>query len=277
MGLHGEPARNREPRTRSATLTKAMVIHGTAARGYETAGADYERSRPSYPPEVVDVFSEELDLRPGKTIVDLAAGTGKLTRLLEDIGTTLVAVEPVTGMVAHLRRKATAAHPVAGAAERLPLRSGCVDAVVVGMAFHWFDGDRALAEIHRVLRPQGGIGLVWNNPDRNVQWVADVWGLVDEHRNEAPSNRDLSWQAAFARANRFSPLMHRRFAHGEWFCLDDLLTRVASISFIAELPSAQREAFLKRVRDVAVDHPDLRGRERFVMPYVTDVYWCSKR
>lgn len=253
------------------------MIERAAARGYAAAGADYERARPTYPGAAVDLLVTELGLRLGRTVVDLAAGTGKLTRLLQPTGATVVAVEPVTAMLERLVTAVPQAHPVAGTAEAIPLAEASADAVVVGTAFHWFRGQHALREIDRVLRPGGGLGLIWNNPDRTVDWVDQVWGIVDDYRGDAPRNLDLRWQAAFGRTAAFTQLRHRLFGHGQEVTRDELLTRVASIAFVAALPATDRERALSRVRDVVATHPDLAGRESFRLPNRTDVYWCRTR
>lgn len=254
-----------------------MTVRRTVVRGYGVAGSDYERSRPSYPPEAVRLLVDELAVAAGRTVLDVGAGTGKLTRQLEQTSATVVAVEPVAAMLAQLVDRTQVAYAVVGTAEQLPVSAQSVDAVVVGTAFHWFDGDRALGEIHRVLRSGGGLGLVWNNPDTEVPWVRDVWGIVDGYRGEAPRNRDLRWRQAFERSGAFTPLNHKRFAYEEVFGLDDLLARIASISFIAELGDHERDEVFARIRDVAATHPQLGGRARFAMPYRTDVYWCFTR
>lgn len=266
---------------RQASLTRTRyapdMIERAAARGYTAAGADYERARPSYPTVAVDLLVTELGIQSGRTVVDLAAGTGKLTRLLQPTGALVIAVEPVTAMLERLVTAVPQAHPVAGTAEAIPLAEASADAVVVGTAFHWFRGEHALREIDRVLRPGSGLGLIWNNPDRTVDWMDQVWSIVDDYRGDAPRNRDLRWQAAFTRTAAFTPLRHRRFAHDQEVARDELLTRVASTSFVAALPAADRERALSRVREVMSTHPDLAGRERFRLPYRTDVYCCRTR
>ncbi|HWC25213.1 MAG TPA: class I SAM-dependent methyltransferase, partial [Solirubrobacteraceae bacterium] len=176
-----------------------MTVSQIAADGYTVGGDDYERARPSYPPAAVQLLVDELAIGRGSTVLDLGAGTGKLTRLLAPTGAALIAVEPVEAMRRHL---GTIAHVqvLDATAEAIPLPDASVDAVVAGTAFHWFRGEEALAEIVRVLKPSGGLGLVWNNPDVDVDWVAEIWGLVGTKRRSAPRNRDLSWKAAFATA-----------------------------------------------------------------------------
>ena len=151
--------------------------------GYARSAAAYERGRPGYPPAAVDFLAARLRLGPGRTVVDLAAGTGKLTRPLLATGAQVVAVEPVAEMRAALPAGARA---VDGTAEAMPLSAGSADAVAVAQAFHWFDGDAALAEIHRVLRPGCSLALVWNRrrmDDPLNQAIEDLLAPYRGHRS----------------------------------------------------------------------------------------------
>ena len=137
-------------------------MRGVAARGFQAGAEAYERGRPGYPTDAVDALTDALGVGPGATVVDLAAGTGKLTRLLVPSGATVIAIEPVDAMRRTLAAMLPRVPVVAGTAESMPLRDGSAGAVVAAQAFHWFDGEAALAEIHRVLAPGGRLGLVWN-------------------------------------------------------------------------------------------------------------------
>ena len=147
-------------------------IHDTAARGFPLATQAYEQGRPTYPSAAAARLERELDLRSGRVVLDLAAGTGKLTALLVGTRATVIAVEPVAEMRAALERALPSVTAYPGTAEAIPLDDSSVDAVTVGQAFHWFRGDEALAEIHRVLRPGGGLGIVFNSRDTTVPWVS---------------------------------------------------------------------------------------------------------
>lgn len=253
-----------------------MAIHDTAAVGYKRAGDDYERARPAYPEAALTALVDGLGLGPSSVVVELGAGTGKFTRLMAPKVGLLVATEPVDEMRTHLVAAAT--NPVVAAtAEAVPVATGRADAVVAATAFHWFRAEAALAEAGRVLRPGGGIGLVWNNPDRAVDWVAQVWAVVDKVRGAVPGNRDLRWQDAFASSRAFSPLASASFSHAVELTPDQMEARIISISFVAALPDADREALLERVRAIVATDPDLRGGATVSLPYRTDVYWSTRR
>src|SRR5689334_21961146 len=169
-----------------------MAVHAVAKAGFEDP-ADYEAARPSYPPEAVDWFRDQLGIGTGKVVCDLAAGTGKLTRLLVPLGADVVAVEPVSGMRQTLHELLPAVPIAAGTAEALPLADRSVDALTVAQAFHWFDFDHAIAEFARVIRPGGGLGLCWNARDRSVEWVDAVWAVMDRVEKRAPWRDHENW------------------------------------------------------------------------------------
>jgi SAM-dependent methyltransferase len=243
--------------------------HPTAATGYGVAADAYERARPDYPEQLLDALTAELGLGPSSVVVELGAGTGKFTRLLAPRVGTLIATEPIAAMRRHLASVPCVV--MAATAEAVPLADQSVDAVVAATSFHWFDADLALAEAHRVLRPSGGLGLAWNNPDRRVDWVARVWGAVDEFRGSVPTNLDERWQQAFEQGERFGPLKVVRFAHSVTLSRDDLLARVASVSFVAALPADERRALLKRITGSI---EDLASCGDLTLPYRSEVYLC---
>jgi len=248
-----------------------VELNPVAAAGFGRAADVYERSRPSYPPDAVALLARELGIGAGRTVLDLAAGTGKLTRLLAELGPQLIAVEPSEAMRAEF---ATVLPDVAvheGTAEAIPLTDASVDAAVVAQAFHWFDAPRALAEIARVLRPEGGLGLIWNERDESVPWVAELSRVIhwDVRR---PYDVRTDWRAVLDESGRFTPARSERFAFEQDLDRDGLCARVASTSYISAMEPAQREAVLAKVREHVVDFP-----ERFPLPYVTDVFWCHLR
>ncbi|MGH9043187.1 MAG: class I SAM-dependent methyltransferase [Acidimicrobiia bacterium] len=253
------------------------MIHEAASRGYQASADTYERARPGYSAEAVEHLLEGLRVVPGDVVVDVGAGTGKLTRVLAAQGATTVAVEPVQAM----RRIFASMQPgmpvLGGTAEALPLRAGRVAAVAVGQAFHWFSAASALAEFHRVLRPGGRLGMVWNVRDESVGWVAALTRLIDSHVGAGPTFRSGAWQRAFDSTPLFGPLHAATFPNEQRVDVDGVLARVASISYIAALPEAGRRRVTDQVLVLLADHPDTAGRDEFVIRHHTDVFWCERR
>src|SRR5689334_11362914 len=156
-----------------------MAIHESAAKGFAAAADAYERGRPTYSTEAIDRLISELGIGPGKRVLDLAAGTGKLTRQIAPSGAEIVAVEPIEEMRARLVASLPGIEAMPGVAEDIPLPNHSVDAVVVGQAFHWFDGIRAVSEIRRVLKPGGAVGMIWQARDPSLPWAARLNALID--------------------------------------------------------------------------------------------------
>lgn len=176
------------------------MVHESAAVGFARSADAYERARPEYPDGAMAWLAGRLGLRRGVTVLDLAAGTGKLTRRLLETGATVVAVEPVAEMRAGLSADATV---LDGVAEAIPLGDATADAVTVGQAFHWFDGDRALREIHRVLRPGGNLALVWNRRELDDPVQAAIQALLAPYRYGTPAHASDAWRGAFQRTPCF--------------------------------------------------------------------------
>ncbi|MDQ1519414.1 MAG: hypothetical protein QOI55_487 [Actinomycetota bacterium] len=253
-----------------------MPVHEVAAAGFDDPH-DYEAARPSYPPDVVGWLVEHLGVRPTARVCDLAAGTGKLTRLLAPATSGLFAIEPVGGMRATFRSVLPDVPLAAGTAEALPVASGTLDAVTVAQAFHWFDFDAAVAELARVLRPGGRLALVWNARDRSVEWVDRVWSIMDRVEKRAPWRDHEQWRDTAQRAMPgFGPLHDAQFHHVQVLTPEDVVRRVASVSHVAVLPGDARKVVLDEVREVVATDPETRGRATVAMPYRVDCYWTER-
>jgi ubiquinone/menaquinone biosynthesis C-methylase UbiE len=245
-------------------------VHQAAARGFDLQADAYDRGRPGYPAEAIAFVIETLRIGPGATVVDLAAGTGKLTRELVPTGAELIAIEPVAGMREVLSRSLPDVLVTDGTAESLPLDDASVDGVVVAQAFHWFDGPRALAELARVLRPGGRLAVVFNVRDERDRVQAALERVWEPYRGDTPTHRTGAWQRAFEPADRFTPLVHRAFANDQRVSADQLVDRVVSVSFIATLDEARRAAIEAEVRTLLADDAEV------VLPYRTDVFWTER-
>lgn len=247
-----------------------MAIHEAAARGFGAGADDYERGRPEYPPAAVAYLVEMLRMGPGTTVVDLAAGTGKLTRLLVPSGADVVAVEPVAEMRGHLHTTVRGVTVLEGTAEAIPLEDRVATAVTVGQAFHWFRGEQAVPEIHRVLRAGGRLGLVWNRRDLDDPVQREIQEVIEPYRRDTPSHAGGAWREALDRSHLFGDLVERRFPMEQLLDADGLAARVFSTSFMAVLPPTERAVAERAVRQIALRHGGV-----VVTPYVTECYWAE--
>jgi SAM-dependent methyltransferase len=261
-----------------------VSVHDFAARGFERGAADYEKGRPSYPDDVLRVLRTSCGLGPSCDVVDVAAGTGKFTRLLESCSPrSVVAVEPVAGMRAELVAKSgPSVRAVEGTAQATGLADGCADLVTVAQAFHWFSTDEAAGELARVLRPGGWLALVWNTRDLSVGWEAEIDAIMTRLAGGAPRFRahDAAWQAPIVESGMFGSVSSARFANSVADVdLDVIFARVASTSYVSALPDAERAAVLDEVAEICrrAGVVDADGRGRFADEYVTDLFWCQRR
>jgi SAM-dependent methyltransferase len=222
------------------------LIHRAAQIGFSRSAEAYECARPGYPGEAVDHLVARL--APGARVLDLAAGTGKLTRPLLAAGLDVVAVEPVAEMRAGLPDSVRA---LAGTAQAIPLPDGYVDAVSVGQAFHWFAEEAALREIHRVLCAGGVLGLLWNRRVEDDPVNCRISELLAPYRAGVPTHRYDDWRSAFEHTTLFGPLEERVFANEQRLDADGLEGRIGSISFIAALEEPERSRVLRRARSLA--------------------------
>jgi SAM-dependent methyltransferase len=254
-----------------------MPVHRVADSGFDREAVTYERARPGYPPDCIAWFAEHLGIGPGRRVLDLAAGTGKFTRLLEPLGADLVAAEPVVGMQAILHATSPRVPVVSSTAEQLPFATGSLDVITVAQAFHWFDAPRALEAAAGVLRAGGRLGLVWNARDRSRPHVDALWSIMDRVEKKAPWRRHEEWrEAAFTETPYFGPMHEATFHHEQVLTVEEVVDRFRSVSHVAVLDDAGRDAVLDEVRTTLATHPDTAGRDEIPIPYRVDAYWCQR-
>ncbi len=248
-----------------------MSVDPRAASGFARTADAYARGRPSYPGEAIDRLASAFELDDESTVLDLAAGTGQLSALLHArVGRTL-AVEPAPAMRARITADLPGVDVLDGVAEAIPLRDGEVDAVVVGEAFHWFDPPVALTEIARVLRPGGGLAMLWNTSTwtlESTQWLRDFQRIVAHHKAEAggyPSGQGR-WREGFEHSDEFEELEHTEFSHTQIMIPRNFLAQVASWSWIANLEETGRQAVLDDVAAL------IEAQGEIAIPYRTDLY-----
>lgn len=234
----------------------------------------YERGRAEWPSELCDALRSGLGLPAGAAVVDVGAGSGKLSRVLAAGGFSVTGVEPLPAMREVLARALGDDRALDGTAEAIPLPDASADAVTCGDAFHWFDHDAAAAEFHRVLRPGGGVAIAWRIPDpgRTGGWAVEIERLIAEVRPEHPGYTPDRGMDGLARHGGFTarelvaiPFEHVTDRAG-------ILDFVGSITFVGLLPPAERAALLDRC-SVALDRAD---GDVLVWPGVAEV-WLSRR
>lgn len=226
-----------------------MTLHRDARVGFGRAAASYERSRPGYPDPMLTWLIRTLDLRPGRTVVDVAAGTGKLTRTLAGTDATVLAIEPVSAMLTAMPpHHVGTVHRVAAMAQALPLADRSVDAMTVAQAFHWFAHDDALAEMVRVLRPGGAIALLWNRRPLDDPLQAAIEAIIGSYRADTPSYAAGRWRAVVERSPLVTIVAEHEVDHATPVAIDRLVDRVLSTSYVAALPDDERESVAERVR-----------------------------
>jgi SAM-dependent methyltransferase len=252
------------------------AIPEEAAVGFQRGAADYERGRPGYPEAAIALLGRELDIGPGRVAVDLAAGTGKLTRALLALGADLVAIEPVAGMREQLQRAVPGVTVLDGTAERMPLDDGSVNAVFVAQAFHWFDVPAAAAEIHRVLAPGGGLGVIRNEWDESVDWIVEMRALTARYSGRRERDRSDEWRELLGATGLFSAISEEVFPNPVRVDPDTLRARIASLSFVALLDDAPRERLLDDVSDLVARRGLVAADGLLDTPYRTHVAWCRR-
>lgn len=246
-------------------------MHQAAQQGFTSESAAYSTGRPSYPLAIRQWLESAMDIGPGRNVIDLGAGTGKLTQMLHPAA-SVIAVEPVAAMRAEFTKQLPDRQVVSGTAEAIPAPSASVDAVVCGQSFHWFANPGAVMEIHRVLKPGGQLGLIWNVRDESVDWVAAITEILTPFEGDAPRFHTGQWRTAL-NSNLFTEVEEVRIGHTHTGTPQIvILDRFLSVSFIAALPPADKARVAQQLRTLIEDHPALRNRALVHFPYQTRAY-----
>lgn len=234
----------------------------TDATSFGQAAESYDQARPSYPSDAVDLL---LTTAPTQ-VVDVGAGTGKLTAALTAPGREVVAVDPDEAMLARLRDRVSGVRTLVGTGESIPLPDASADLVTFGQAWHWVDVPAASAEVGRVLRPGGALGLLWNIRDTSEPWVAELGEVM----GSSAAERLIEGDDGVRLAGPFGPLAEQVVGWSMVFDAESLVALAASRSYVITAEPADRERILAGVRDLAVQVAAPDGT--ITMPYNTHVF-----
>jgi SAM-dependent methyltransferase len=229
-----------------------------AAAGFGDVAAGYERARPGYPRAIIDELVARTGAGPGAAVVDLAAGTGKLTRALVALGADVTAVEPSAGMRGQLGAAVPGARVLDGTAEAIPLDDAVADVVTVAQGFHWFETARALDEIARVLRPRGWLALLWHEPPRSG-WAAEHWQLRQRLTGFDGDYPGRGWEAVLDADPRFGARTVTTVVATATTTAAIELDESASRSYVHALDAERRRRVLDELADFLARHPDAGG------------------
>jgi SAM-dependent methyltransferase len=225
----------------------------------------YDRVRPRYPVEAIQWALAPLG-NGAHDVVDMGAGTGILTRQLVALGQRVLAIEPDEKMRARLAATTPTATVAAGSAEDMPVPDGSVDAVLAGQAYHWFEPERAHREIARVVRPGGVFAPIWNDRDESEPWVMEFTRILEGRRWDTAEREITDFGPGFG------PVRIASFRHHTMQTTDGLVDLLRSRSYYLTAAPDERAQLEADVRQLAATHPALAGRDRFPLPYVTNVY-----
>jgi ubiquinone/menaquinone biosynthesis C-methylase UbiE len=252
-------------------------LHPAAQKGFSSAAELYQQVRPGYPQDIVSWLKDQLHLNENSSVVDLGAGTGKFLSSLQQITTQITAVEPVAEMLTQLKQAFPDVNTLQAFSNDLPLASGTIDAVVCAQSFHWFASMDTLTEIHRILKPEGQLGLIWNQRDTRVDWVQALAELIAPMEQDTPRFHSGLWQNVFSDQTLFHAEPLHQFEHHQTGTVEQVVSkRLLSTSFIAAMPQEQQSQLKAQFEDIVFQHCGKRPQDEISFPYVTYAYNFTK-
>ncbi|ENV38032.1 hypothetical protein F959_00789 [Acinetobacter venetianus RAG-1 = CIP 110063] len=252
-------------------------LHPAAQKGFSLGAELYQQVRPSYPQEITFWLQDRLKIDETSTVVDLGSGTGKFLPYLNQTQANVIAVEPIAAMLQQLQQAHPLVESVQAFSHQLPFSSTSIDAVICAQSFHWFANIETLTEIHRVLKPAGQLGLVWNQRDTNVNWVKALADEIAPLEGDTPRYHSEQWKKVFEQQTLFKLIKLNTFQLLHHGTVEQVVSnRLLSTSFIAAMPEIEQQRLKAKFEQIVFDFTGLTAQDQIDFPYTTYAYQFQK-
>ncbi len=252
-------------------------LHPAAEQGFASAAELYQRVRPNYPAEIVHWLIDNLKITPQSTAIDLGAGTGKFLKYLKQATANIIAVEPIAEMLEQLKIVHPEVQIQQAFSHQILLNSNSIDAILCAQSFHRFANFETLTEIHRLLKPNGSLGLVWNQRDESVDWVKALADFIQQFESDTPRFHSQEWQNVFEQQNLFDFIGKQAFVQHQVGTVEDVVSdRLLSTSFIAAMPLNQQLQLKQKFEDIVYQYTEKMPQDQIAFPYITYAFHYKK-
>lgn len=252
-------------------------LHPAAQKGFSLGAELYQQVRPSYPQEIAFWLQDRLKIGETSTVVDLGSGTGKFLPYLNQTQANVIAVEPVAAMLQQLQQAHPQVESVQAFSQQLPFSFASIDAVICAQSFHWFANIETLTEIHRVLKPAGQLGLIWNQRDTNVNWVKALADEIAPLEGDTPRYHSEQWKKVFEQQTLFKLIELNTFQLLHHGTVEQVVSkRLLSTSFIAAMSKIEQQCLKAKFEQIIFDFTGLTAQDQIDFPYTTYAYQFQK-
>lgn len=252
-------------------------LHPAAQKGFSSVAELYQQVRPDYPQDVVKWLKKDLELDPHSSVVDLGAGTGKFLPYLKQVTPHIIAVEPITEMLEQLKIVHPDVQTLQAKSDKIPLNSASIDAVLCAQSFHWFANIETLNEIHQILKPNGHLGLIWNQRDEQTDWVKALTNVLLPIEGDTPRYHSGQWKQVFENQLLFQLESTQVFSQLQTGTVESVVSkRFLSVSFIASMPEIEQHKLKQQFEQIVFEYTGKRPQDEIDFPYKTYVYNFKK-
>lgn len=256
----------------------STTLHPSAQNGFSQHAELYQKSRPSYPPEIIDWLRHDLGLNAASEVIDLGAGTGKFIPYLKQITSRIQAIEPISEMLEQLKIVYPNIHCIQTDSHNLKLPLNSIDAILCAQSFHWFADQASVKEIHQVLKPHASLGLIWNQRDTRFPWIKALAEFLIPLEGDTPRYHHGTWQTIFENSNLFRFESEHTFSFQHTGTVEQVVVqRILSTSFVAASSIEKKEYIRYEVLKIVKDHLQKDLHDIVNFPYITHAYHYRKQ